>query len=131
MCLLAVNGYLKIDEADRIITLVRQLSSQVWLGWPPLTPETQLVELRTLMDSSLVGNLRCGEMGVEGEQSFVFVDPPASTLAAALEKYGKPTQNTKLPDGSSSATYGRIRLAADKPGKIVLVLYSMASLKRP
>lgn len=114
-----------LSDADiqRVQFAIANVSSKDLAGWPKAAAETDLIELRILLDSKITQNLQFTSLNVGEGSSLLFVGQPERTIAEVIAIHGKPT--TEKTDGSGRVlSYGRIRLIADSTGKVILVVMS-------
>jgi len=116
------------EQIGRVVSVIEKSASDAYVDWPKPTPETDIIELRILLNPKLVGNLQCGDFRPEtGGGAKIFVSRPSMKLEKASEEYGESSSKHVLPKYALTIiTYGRVRLLADKAGEIFAVLYNDA-----
>lgn len=95
-------------------------------AWPPTTTsEMDVAALQILLEEKLVGDLTWGESArsnVGHPASGVFMATPTMKIDDVMKLAGTPDEKrTDEPSGNAVYDYGRIRLIADKAGKVVAV----------
>jgi len=112
-------------EIARMQRAIRHTRPEDFQAWPASTAEMELVELRMLLDSQLVGRLRYTQPTFQrtGSTAILFLSKPTRTLAQVRSMYGKPSAQEKRKGGVIVLTYGRFRLIAEKSGKVAGVFF--------
>jgi hypothetical protein len=110
-------------ERSQMDSALSHLSADNWKPWSDSNPEMVTVELRMLLDKQLVGDLHYADFRKAGVWGLVFVAKPTLTISEMIDRYGKPSAETKGGDGSVLVSFGRFRLVVDKSGHVAGVFF--------
>jgi len=116
----------KIERMQKVIE--NSPSEDLMEGFAVSTDEQDLVNLRMLMDESLLSELTfsCGAARVNGEQrSFcVFTSVAKISLLQVRSSYGKPSAEHSNKDGQPILDYGRFRIIGGTDGAVFAMLFA-------
>jgi hypothetical protein len=91
-------------------------------GFPKRTRESDLVNLRMLLDDRLVGDVYY--TGVKpGVKGFVFASKPRLRMDEIRRTYGAPAIEQSTVNGREVLTYGMFRIFGDASGRVALVAF--------
>lgn len=131
---------LELDEAKRLQATTQALPIAMSMApWPKVTPETDRLELRILVDGLLLNRLALATFKIRGDEIrcltglgdleqgevgvLCFLDKPGLTPGQLAERYGKPTAEFEDDDGNICVNYGRIRLLTTASGEHAMVFF--------
>lgn len=100
-------------------------------GFTEPTEQTDIINLRMLLDERIVGDLSYSE-GVNTPSRILIFQAQKLPIAIDIVKqdYGTPTSEEKRPDGRLRLTYGRVRVFADPAGQISGALFAPTRLSQ-
>ena len=78
------------QEYDHAVAFVKTVGSEGFGGWPEVSAEMELVDLRILLDSRLVGDLHYTSAQMSGEALRIFLATPDRELSEVLPEYRRP-----------------------------------------
>jgi hypothetical protein len=118
-------------EAQRMVDFVVTYTGGIDMGPKELagmvsvSPVSDQIEARMLLDQELVGDGKCQPGGFEGVQMLVFLRQNRLSIAAAKERYGEPTRIHQSQLGGEYVFWGRFLIfrpvGEDLPGVFRLV----------
>jgi hypothetical protein len=106
-------------QADTVAFALRHRGLALRDPWPDPTPELDEVELRMLLDETVVADHRRTRVTVDGAsaEAELFLRHTAEHVKWVPERYGKPTTETV----HGVLTYGRIRIAVEGSGFVAAI----------
>lgn len=112
-------------EIGRMQNAVYWTTSADYRDFSARTEAMDMVNLRMLLDGSLVGNLRYSS-GQSSLGSFnFFLHDSKMKVSDVRQKYGSPSAERKEKNGQEILTYGLLRIVGKPDGTVAVVLFSL------
>jgi hypothetical protein len=115
--------------ATRIKKIIAQVSSTDLTIWDPIvSSDSQIAELRILLNEKLVGDLDYGPANlqlkdVSAAALMEFLAQPQMNRNGILKVIGKPTGERREASGGGSMTYGRFRIFLNPTEEAIWVCF--------
>ncbi|MBI4624203.1 MAG: hypothetical protein HY736_13430 [Verrucomicrobia bacterium] len=119
---------LTAEETEFSFGMLRKSDTSLWCGFPPSTPQMEIVDLKMISDVRLLPNLRSTSMSLRIKDCdvpgvFLFLAQPSLSIAEVRKAYGEPRQTKKDDNGSEVLTYGRFKIVGAKDGSCLGVVF--------
>lgn len=105
-----------------IRSAVSEARPEIFQDWPERSMQADQVELRLLLDDTIIPSLEFGYASAGGTTYRAFSQPPESDVKYVRESFGPPTQERQIGE-NTLLSYGRLRLLVDSTGKIIAVYF--------
>lgn len=92
--------------------------------WPPRTAETDVINLKMVLNDKLFDTLVRTNINFSGGGCFIFLAAPKMSMAEVKTAFGAPGSTVRQKDGSETITYGVFKVAGDKDGRAVAVMFA-------
>ncbi len=124
---LGVKATIDLSSAniERQVNLIGKMVSDVMKDWPKRTTQTDVSDLRLLLNSKIADDFRCSEFALPGGKAKLLLSSPSVTMDEIIKALGKPEQDMKQSKYDVRfITYGRVRLVGNLKGEVFAVLFN-------